>query len=155
MRHALPMLRYAEPYWLHDGAVAVAGVLWLYWGWRRWRRWPRWQLRAYVAGAALLARYETLAGMTWYWGASGFVLLAWHWERLWFATVSRLHLAGKVTYPIRATASESGNTRPRTGAARSSSLWSSVTKGQPNWSASVAYNASYVEIPSFSPSWRA
>lgn len=73
---ALHTLLYREPYWLHDGAVVLAGVLWLYWGWRHGRQWPRWQLIAYVAGAALLAHYETVAGMTWYWGAAGFVLLA-------------------------------------------------------------------------------
>ena len=75
MFHALHTLLYAEPYWLHDGAVALAGVLWLYWGWRHGRQWPRWQIIAYVAGAALVAHYETVAGMTWYWGASGLVLL--------------------------------------------------------------------------------
>ena len=76
MLQALHALLYQEPYWLHDGAVVLAGVLWLYWGWRHARHWPRWQLIAYVAGAAVLAHYETVAGMTWYWGASGFALLA-------------------------------------------------------------------------------
>ena len=76
MLQALHTLLYQEPYWLHDGAVIVAGVLWLSWGWRHGRQWPRWRLVAYVAGAALLAHYETIAGMAWYWGASGFVLLA-------------------------------------------------------------------------------
>ncbi|MDA8199649.1 MAG: hypothetical protein M0Z54_09515 [Thermaerobacter sp.] len=76
MLQALHTLLYQEPYWLHDGGVILAGGLWLYWGARHGRQWPHWQQIAYVAGAALLAHYETVAGMTWYWGATGFALLA-------------------------------------------------------------------------------
>lgn len=75
MLQALHTLFYQEPYWLHDGAVALGALLWLYWGWRYARAWPRWQLAAYLIGAALLAHYETVAGMAWYWGAGGFAAL--------------------------------------------------------------------------------
>lgn len=75
MLNALHTLFFAEPYWLHDSAIGMGGILWLYWGWRQGRTWPLWQQVAYVAGAALLAHYETAAGMAWYWGAAGFGLL--------------------------------------------------------------------------------